>query len=101
MASSLYGARWQRARLLHLAEFPLCCFCERDGVTQAASIVDHVVPHGGNVELFWDPSNWQSLCQPHHDGEKRAAERGTIVRSGADADGWPKDPAHHWNRPTK
>ena len=96
--SGLYGSRWQRARLVFLAENALCAFCQREGRTTAATIVDHVVPHKGDVALFWDIDNWQALCASHHDNEKRAAERGTIVRSGCDADGIPLDPNHHWNR---
>jgi hypothetical protein len=28
--------------------------------------------------LFWDESNWQSLCKTHHDGEKQRQEQGEI-----------------------
>jgi len=47
-------------------------------MTTAASVVDHIVAHRGDQELFWDQSNWQSLCKPCHDSEKQkleAAER--------------------------
>lgn len=33
---------------------------------QAASIVDHVMPHKQDKTLFWDSTNWQSLCKDCH-----------------------------------
>ena len=41
----------------------------------AATIVDHIVPHKGDLALFYDQTNWQSLCKRHHD-IKTAAEDG-------------------------
>jgi 5-methylcytosine-specific restriction endonuclease McrA len=38
-------------------------------------VVDHVVAHRGDHQKFWDPDNWQSLCQPHHDSAKQRQER--------------------------
>ena len=56
-------------RLAHLAAFPLCarCLAEEPPRTTVATIVDHVLPHKGDMQLFWDRSNWQSLCKPCHD----------------------------------
>ncbi len=70
-----YGGRWQRARKRHLLEHPLCVMCEDEGRVTAATIVDHIVPHRGSPDLFWNRDNWQSLCKPHHDGEKRRIEQ--------------------------
>ena len=69
-----YGAAWRRARLGHLARHPLCVQCEREGLSEAATVVDHIVPHRGDMALFWDSENWQSLCKPHHDSWKQAQE---------------------------
>ena len=66
-----YGARWQRERLVYLNHHPLCVVCERRGITKAATIVDHIIPHRGNDVLFWDVANWQPLCASHH-SEKTA-----------------------------
>ena len=69
----LYGYGWQQRRRDWLAENPICAMCGN-----LASVLDHVVPHGGDVALFWDETNWQPLCKPCHDGEKQrqeAAER--------------------------
>ncbi len=62
-----YGPRWRRARAAYLRSNPLCRACEaRDRVT-AATVVDHIVPHRGDQELFWNEENWQPLCKPDHD----------------------------------
>ncbi len=62
-----YGhASWKRARRRFLAENPLCVECTREGRTTAATEVDHIVPHKGNRELFWDCGNWQPLCKECH-----------------------------------
>jgi len=62
-----YDARWQRARLIFLQKNPLCIECQKEGHIEPATVVDHIVPHKGNVDLFWDESNWQPLCRKHHD----------------------------------
>jgi 5-methylcytosine-specific restriction enzyme A len=69
-----YGYKWQQARAGFLKRHPLCCFCERDGVTRLAEVVDHITPHRGNESLFWDRNNWQGLCATHHSGEKQRDE---------------------------
>ncbi len=64
-----YGYAWQKAREGHLANSPLCVMCERDGRVTLATVVDHSIPHRGDMKLFWDTSKWQSLCKQHHDSE--------------------------------
>lgn len=69
-----YDSRWARARAAWLAEHPLCVMCLAEGVTRAATVVDHIKPHKGDQRLFWDAEhNWQSLCKRHHD-RKTATE---------------------------
>lgn len=63
-----YGWAWAKARSAFLARNPLCAQC---GV--AATDVDHIVPHRGDRQAFWDASNWQSLCKACH-GAKTAKE---------------------------
>ncbi|MFT3664632.1 HNH endonuclease signature motif containing protein [Piscinibacter sp.] len=70
-----YDWKWQKARRAYLAKHPICVMCEQRGVVRQATVVDHRVPHKGDQTLFWDRANWQSLCQPCHDGPKRAQER--------------------------
>lgn len=61
-----YTARWERARLHYLVRHPLCAACQRDGRTTAATEVDHIEPHRGDRELFWNRDNWQPLCKSCH-----------------------------------
>ena len=61
-----YSARWQKARLRYLREHPLCVECLSVGVVEPAEVVDHIEPHRGNYDLFWNEDNWQSLCLMHH-----------------------------------
>ena len=62
-----YGNAWQRVRKQYLAAHPLCVMCEAEGRYSRATVVDHIQPHRGDRELFWDQSNWQPLCKAHHD----------------------------------
>jgi len=61
-----YGSKWRIARKAFLIRNPLCAECLGRGILRAATVVDHVVPHRGELKLFWDESNWQSLCGPCH-----------------------------------
>jgi 5-methylcytosine-specific restriction protein A len=40
-----------------------------------ATVVDHIKPHQGDPELFWDSENLQALCAPCH-SRKTASEDG-------------------------
>ncbi|WP_229423906.1 HNH endonuclease signature motif containing protein [Massilia frigida] len=71
-----YNRRWQKARETFLNRSPLCVECDREGVAQAAQVVDHIVAHKGDAGLFWDTSNWQSLCKPHHDRKTAKTDGG-------------------------
>ena len=75
-------ARWQRLRKRVLLEHPLCAGCERQGRVTKATVVDHIIPHKGNPELFWDESNLQALCKSCHDRkttrEARWGEEGKV-----------------------
>lgn len=42
----------------------------------AATVVDHIIPHRGNEELFWDEDNWQGLCKRCHDRKTWREKRG-------------------------
>jgi 5-methylcytosine-specific restriction protein A len=64
----LYGLMsWKDLRSSFLNSNPLCVECQRLGIVKVASIVDHVIPHKGETELFFDEKNLQSLCKLHHD----------------------------------
>lgn len=66
-----YGWKWRNpegtgAADHHLRHNPLCMECKRLGLTVVATDVDHIVPHRGDMKLFWKRDNWQSLCGMHH-----------------------------------
>jgi len=61
-----YDARWQRARLLFLRRNPLCVLHKMKGEIVPATVVDHKLPHKGDMRLFWDVGNWQALCRACH-----------------------------------
>ena len=91
-----YGYAWQKARAGYLRSHPLCVYCLRDPAYVAirdmapstailrcaelglaapmASVVDHIEPHRGDQVLFWNQSNWQSLCSTHHSADKQREE---------------------------
>src|SRR5687767_9921980 len=61
---SLYGTRrWKEASRAFRRLNPLCRYCEQRGIVRPAEEVDHVIPHKGNLELFWDESNWAPACK--------------------------------------
>lgn len=62
-----YGSKWQKKKSSYLRRHPLCCACLQQGVYTKATVVDHIIPHRGDKFLFWDESNWQSMCKPCHD----------------------------------
>lgn len=69
-----YGGAWQRARLRFLADHPLCVMCQAEGRVALGEVVDHRVPHRGDESLFWNESNWQTLCRTHHSRDKQRQE---------------------------
>ena len=56
-----YNYKWQKFRAEYLSQNPICCLCG-----QKAEAIDHIIPHRGDKELFWDVDNLQSLCTICH-----------------------------------
>jgi 5-methylcytosine-specific restriction endonuclease McrA len=89
-----YGYKWQQARAAYLVKHPFCVYCLREaGISDSqdvvsvgmecmtkgmrlpyAQVVDHIVAHKGDMTLFWDSNNWQSLCSTHHSRDKQREE---------------------------
>lgn len=92
-----YNARWQKARATYLSQHPLCADHMRRGQIVPATVVDHIVPHKGDQQLFWDRNNWQALCKTCHDSHKQRMEKSGVA-VGCDLNGFPTDPRHHWRR---
>jgi 5-methylcytosine-specific restriction protein A len=91
-----YGYAWQQARKHYLAKHPCCARClEGLGVADNGlasivlkcadlgvpmpygTVVDHKVPHRGDMTLFWNRKNWQTLCTTHHSSDKQREESRT------------------------
>ncbi len=72
-----YGHKWQKARAGYLRSHPLCVDHQARSLLVQATVVDHIIPHCGDQQLFWDHNNWQSLCKPCHDA-KTAREDGAF-----------------------
>ena len=89
-------AVWHRVLRPHqLAKEPTCCRCRAAGKIVAATVVNHVVPHKGDMRLFSDPDNLESVCKPCHDGEIQHQERtGTTYSSATAGSGEPVDQEH-------
>lgn len=68
-----YTYQWQQYRASYLAEHPLCAI-KGDGCTIAATVVDHIKPHRGCMQLFWNPANHQSACDHCHSAHKQRLE---------------------------
>lgn len=90
-----YNYKWQKESKRFLDENPLCKYCYEVREIKAATVVDHIIPHKGNMKLFWDRSNWQSLCDHCHNSIK-AKEEARGVRIGGDESGQPFDLNSHW-----
>lgn len=59
-----YGSRWRRLRAYLLTIEPVCRACAQQGITRAATDVDHIKPKalGGEDVL----SNLQPMCHACH-----------------------------------
>ena len=61
-----YDSKWRVARARFLKKSPLCRKCLAEGRLVPATVVDHIKPHRGDKELFWDEDNFQALCARCH-----------------------------------
>src|ERR1051326_1487634 len=64
-----YTSKWEKASKAFLAKHPICAdpFAMHGKRLVIATLVDHIIPHRGDMTLFWDStSNWQVLCRPCH-----------------------------------
>ncbi|WP_374578310.1 hypothetical protein [Phenylobacterium sp.] len=75
-----YDSRWDKAAKAHLDRNPLCVYCAM-GVwgdeprDTAAVLVDHLIPHRGDMAVFWSRRDWVSSCEACHSGPKQRIER--------------------------
>lgn len=98
---ALYNSsRWKGMRRLQLIAFPWCAACLTVSIYAAATTADHVVPHRGDPELFYN-GELQSLCFSCH-SRKTAGEtlHKTEGRGGEKLSGR-GDTAQGWRRREK
>nr|WP_133580653.1 HNH endonuclease signature motif containing protein [Aureibacillus halotolerans] len=67
-----YNTRWRKARQAYLAAHPVCVECKR-----MANVVDHITPHKGDDDLFWDQGNWQAMCTSCHNSKTAREDMGS------------------------
>ncbi|MDG3183578.1 HNH endonuclease [Streptococcus suis] len=70
-----YNGQWTKSRLRYLKVHPLCVHCKAKGQLTKATVVDHITPHRGDQELFWNQTNWQALCKSCHDRKTNTTDR--------------------------
>lgn len=75
-AAQGYGHRWRKARAAYLDKNPLCAQCQSEQRVSAAEVVDHIKPHCGDKELFWNRRNWQPLCKTCHSRKTASSDGG-------------------------
>lgn len=68
-----YNRRWRQISKAFVVSNPYCAEHSRQGKIASSEVTDHIIPHKGDMDLFWDPSNWQALCKRCHD-RKSATE---------------------------
>lgn len=93
-----HGIR-QRALVRDLYTCQRCCclLVTTDRHHPQAAVVNHKTPHKGDVSLFFDLQNVESVCKADHDKRIQIEEaRGYTI--GVDLSGRPVDPNHPWNR---
>lgn len=66
-----YRRDWQKLRAAHLMREPFCRECAKEGRITVATDVDHIQPHRGDMGLFLDDGNLQSLCHGCHSRKTR------------------------------
>jgi 5-methylcytosine-specific restriction enzyme A len=90
-----YHSRWWAAiRRAHLRREINCRLCAHRGRMTPAVAVDHVEPHRGRREWFFNTFNLQSLCTHCHNSIKKRMESGKS--SGAALDGTPLHKSEGW-----
>jgi 5-methylcytosine-specific restriction endonuclease McrA len=72
--SDYHTSAWRKCSEMHRRHNPFCVMCLEEDIQTDCSpglgtgVTDHVHPvaKGG---AFWDPRNWQTLCNRHHNSK--------------------------------
>ena len=84
---------WHKLRLRKLRDHPLCERHLARKIIRPATVVNHKTPHRGNMGLFLQWANLESVCKECHDGIIKSEEMLGYSKQHAN-DGWPADPKH-------
>ena len=57
---------WEKLRKDFLTMYPFCVHCYKKGILTKATELDHIIPHRGDLELFYNTKNLQALCKSCH-----------------------------------
>jgi len=68
--------RYMRMRAAFMQCHPLCAVCR-----YPSQVMDHITPHRGDSDLFWNQANWQALCKPCHDAKTHREGVGRAMES--------------------
>lgn len=52
---------WRTRSKAFLKKYPFCFICGKP-----SRVTDHITPHRGDLNLFWDENNWQPMCWSCH-----------------------------------
>ena len=92
-------AEQRRARIVRrafLKRHPLCAVYQGKGILKVAKVVDHIIPHKGDPGIFWDQSQWQSLCVSCHSRKTAVSDgRWGLFYRKIRTPGAPKNKCHH------
>lgn len=73
-------ARWQKLRLKILDRDSWVC--QKTGVALVGKypapnspVVDHIEPHRGDLDRFWDENNLMAVSKAYHDKTKQSLEK--------------------------
>ena len=69
-----YTWRWRQYAIRFLSAHPLCANPYRAHGDELATDVDHIEPHRGDPEKFWNRANHQPLCKACHTRKTKAGE---------------------------
>lgn len=68
--------KWKQESKIFLQRHPYCEYCAEKGRQTLADVVDHVLAHKGNPNLFWDQSNWKASCRSCNSSKCASMEGG-------------------------
>lgn len=90
---------WKLRAAAQLHAVPWCEPCKVQRRSTPATVANHKTPHRGDPWLFWH-GPLESACVTCHNSTIQKAEA-VGFRVDVDADGWPSDPDHPFNRPRR